>query len=252
MEAQLSEAELLASLDLSRLPRHVAVIMDGNGRWARSRGLPRIEGHRASMQSLREAVEACNNLGVRFLTLYAFSTENWSRPEDEVAALMVLIDHTLRAQAPELHQKNVRLKHFGRREGLPEALLKTLDDSECKTANNTGLTLQLAINYGGRQEIVDAAKALAKEAAAGGLSPEAVTEEEFVSRLYRPETPDPDLLVRTGGDLRVSNYMLWEIAYAEIYVTPTLWPDFRKRHVYEALADYQRRQRRFGGVENVA
>jgi len=226
--------------------------MDGNGRWARSRGLPRLEGHRASMQSIREAVEACNDIGVGFLTLYAFSTENWSRPEDEVAALMVLIDHSVRAQVPELQEKNVRVKHFGRREGLPEALLHTLDESARKTASNTGLTLQLAINYGGRQEIVDAAKALARDAAAGVLAPDAVTEEEFASRLYRPETPDPDLLVRTGGDLRVSNYMLWEIAYAEIYVTLTLWPDFRKRHIYEALTDYQRRQRRFGGVEDTA
>lgn len=242
----------MARLDLTRLPRHVAVIMDGNGRWARGRGLPRLEGHRASMQSIRETVEACNDLGVKFLTLYAFSTENWSRPEEEVAALMVLIDHSVRAQLPELHEKNVRVVHLGRRARLPEALLNTLDESAQRTAGNTGLTLQLAINYGGRQEIVDAAQALAREVAAGTLAPDRVTEESFARRLYRPATPDPDLLIRTGGELRVSNYLLWEIAYAEIWVTPTLWPDFRKRDIYEALCDYQRRQRRFGGVENVA
>lgn len=224
--------------------------MDGNGRWAKERGLPRIEGHRASMQSIRETVEACNDLGVGFLTLYAFSTENWSRPPDEVTALMVLIDHSVRAQVPELHEKRVRVKHLGRRDGLPDALLATLDESAKLTAANPGLTLQLAINYGGRQELADAARALARDAASGALLPDAVDEEALAGRLYRPETPDPDLLVRTGGELRVSNYLLWEIAYAEIYVTPTLWPDFRKRHVYEALAEYQRRQRRFGGVED--
>jgi len=225
--------------------------MDGNGRWARAQGLPRLEGHRASMRSIREAVEACNDIGLACLTLYAFSTENWSRPAEEVSALMVLIDHSVRAQLPELHQKHVRVKHLGRRAGLPESLLDTLDHSQRLTAENTGLTLQLAINYGGRQEIADAAKVLAQEVAAGSLSPEAIDEIVFADRLYRPETPDPDLLIRTGGELRVSNYMLWEIAYAEIWVTTTLWPDFRKRHVYEALADYQSRRRRFGGVRTV-
>lgn len=226
--------------------------MDGNGRWAQERGLPRIEGHRASIQSIRQTVEACSDAGVRFLTLYAFSTENWARPQEEVAALMMLMDHSIRAQVPELHERKVRVRHFGRREGLPEALLRTLDESELMTAANTGLTLQLAINYGGRQEIVDAARRLAEEAAAGEISPETVDEAVFSARLYRPGTPDPDLLIRTGGELRVSNYLLWEIAYAEIWVTPVLWPDFRKQHVYEALADYQGRQRRYGGVEDAA
>jgi undecaprenyl diphosphate synthase len=245
-----SEEELLAGLDLTRLPVHVAVIMDGNGRWAQQRGLPRIEGHRASMQSIRETVTACNDIGVRYLTLYAFSTENWSRPDDEVAALMVLMDHSVRAQVPELHEKQVRVKHLGRREGLPESLLRTLDDAEAKTAANTGLTLQLAINYGGRQEIADAARRLAREVRAGTLGEEEVTEAALAQRLYQPLAPDPDLLVRTGGDLRISNYMLWEIAYAEIWVTPTLWPDFRKRHVYLGFAEFQRRDRRFGRVHD--
>ncbi len=247
-----SDAELLAGLDLARLPQHLAVIMDGNGRWAKQRGLPRIEGHRASMQSIRETVTTCSDLGVKYLTLYAFSTENWSRPEGEVAALMVLIEHSIRAQVPELHEKNVRVRHFGRREGLPESLLRTLDETEQFTGANTGLTLQLAVNYGGRQEIADAARTLAREVLTGALTPEEITEETLSRRLYQPATPDPDLLIRTGGDQRVSNYMLWEIAYAEFWVSATLWPDFRARDVYLALADYQRRQRRFGGVEDVA
>ena len=249
---QPSDAELLAELDLTRLPQHVAVIMDGNGRWAKERGQPRIEGHRASMQSIRETVTACNDISIGYLTLYAFSTENWSRPEDEVAALMVLIEHSVRAQVPELHEKNVRVRHFGRRQGLPASLLRTLDESEQFTAANTGLTLQLAVNYGGRQEIADAARALVREARAGTLTPEEVTEETLSQRLYQTAVPDPDLLIRTGGDLRVSNYMLWEIAYSEIWVTPTLWPDFRARDVYLALAEYQRRRRRFGKVDDVA
>ncbi len=226
--------------------------MDGNGRWARQRGLPRIEGHRASMQSLRETVTGCRNLGVEFLTLYAFSTENWSRPDDEVAALMVLIEHTLISQVPEMHENGVRLKHFGRRAGLPQRLLDTLDAAERLTAENAGLVLQLAINYGGRQELVDAARELARRAQAGEVSPDDLTEADLAQHLYRPETPDPDLLIRTGGDLRVSNYMLWEIAYAEIWVTPTLWPDFRTPHLHQAIAEFQGRQRRFGGVDNVA
>jgi len=249
---EVSEEELLAALDPARLPQHIAVIMDGNGRWAKQRALPRIEGHRASMQSIRETVTACSDIGIRYLTLYAFSTENWSRPEDEVAALMVLIEHAVRAQVPELHEKRVRVLHLGRRSGLPESLLRTLDETAALTAANTGLTLQLAINYGGRQEIADAAREAAQAVRAGTLQPEEITEEELSRRLYRPETPDPDLLIRTGGDLRVSNYMLWEIAYAEMWVTPRLWPDFRKRDVYLALADFQGRQRRFGGVDDVA
>lgn len=247
-----SEEELLARLDPARLPQHVAVIMDGNGRWAKQRGLPRIDGHRASMQSIREVVTACNDVGIKYLTLYAFSTENWSRPADEVAALMVLIEHSVRAQVPELHEKRVRVVHLGRREGLPESLLRTLDESAARTAANPGLTLQLAVNYGGRQEIADAARAAAEAVQAGALCLQDVTEEALSQRLYRPEAPDPDLLIRTGGDLRVSNYMLWEIAYAEIWVTPVLWPDFRARDVYQALVDFQRRQRRFGGVEDEA
>jgi undecaprenyl diphosphate synthase len=248
----MSEQELQASVDRERLPRHVAVIMDGNGRWAAQRGLPRVEGHRASVQSIRDTVSGCSELGVGFLTLYAFSTENWSRPPDEVGALMFLIEQTLRSQVAELHENNVVIRHLGRREGLPQSLLHTVDASVQKTAGNTGLVLQLALNYGGRQEIIDAARAIARRVAAGELKLESIDEAGFASHLYRPEAPDPDLLVRTGGEMRISNYLLWEVAYAEIWVTPTLWPDFRKAELYRAIIDYQGRQRRFGRVNSVA
>jgi undecaprenyl diphosphate synthase len=247
---QESEAELAARLDRTRLPRHVALIMDGNGRWARQRSLPRLEGHRASRQSIRETVSACGELGIGFLTLYTFSSENWSRPEAEVRALMALIEETLRHELPELHAKRVRVRQIGRSEALPESLRRQIAEAEELTAANTGLTLQLAIDYGGRQEIVDAAARLAAEAVKGEIEPQSITEAEFAKRLYRPDAPDPDLLIRTGGDLRVSNYLLWEIAYTEIHVTPALWPDFRRAELYRALVDYQGRRRRFGGVDD--
>jgi len=224
--------------------------MDGNGRWARVRGRPRLEGHRASRQSVRETVRTCSDLGIGFLTLYTFSAENWRRPAPEVAALMALIQETLRAEVAELHRKQVRVLHLGARDRLPPSLLGELDRTTELTRDNAGLRLYLAINYGGRQEIAAAAAALAREAVAGTLSPDSITEEEIAKRLYRPELPDPDLLVRTGGDLRTSNYLLWQMAYTEIYVTPVLWPDFREVHLLEALLDYQGRKRRFGGVEN--
>jgi len=244
----LTEQDLLQRLDKSRLPRHVAVIMDGNGRWARGQGQPRLEGHRASRQSVRETVRVCNDLGIEFLTLYTFSAENWRRPPAEVAALMALIEETLKAETAELHQNQVAVAHLGVTDGLPASLLEVLDRAAELTRHNTGLKLYLAINYGGRQEIAAAAAALAREVMAGTLSLEEITEENLRKRLYRPELPDPDLLVRTGGDLRISNYLLWQMAYTEIYVTPVLWPDFRKVHLLEGLLDYQGRQRRFGGV----
>ena len=247
-EQQLSEAEVLARVDQSRVPRHVAVIMDGNGRWAQQRSLPRLEGHRASTQSIRDTVSASSELGVGFLTLYTFSAENWGRPEPEVRALMALIEHTLREELPELHSSRVRIRLLGRMERLPESLQREIRDATEHTAGNDGLTLQLAIDYGGRQEILDAVRGVAEEVAAGALSPGDVTESHFRAHLYRPDAPDPDLLIRTAGDLRVSNYLLWQIAYTEIHVTPTLWPDFRRAHFYLALIDYQGRQRRFGGV----
>jgi undecaprenyl diphosphate synthase len=226
--------------------------MDGNGRWAKQRSLPRMEGHRASTQSIRDTVSACGELGIGFLTLYTFSAENWSRPEPEVRALMALIENTLRGELPELHASQVRIRLLGRTARLPASLQQQIDRATEMTSANSGLTLQLAIDYGGRQEILDAAIGLAREVEAGRLKPDEIRESDLSARLYRPDAPDPDLLIRTGGDLRVSNYLLWEIAYTEIYVTATLWPDFRKAHVYQALLDYQGRQRRFGGVENAS
>ncbi len=226
--------------------------MDGNGRWAKLRGLPRLEGHRASRQSIRDVVETCNDLGIRFLTLYTFSAENWNRPEQEVRALMALIEMTLREESADLHRKKARVRLLGEPAPLPDSLKKEIARVEALTGDNTGMTLQLAINYGGRQEILHAAFALAEDVAAGRRSVADLTESDFISYLYRPDAPDPDLLIRTGGDFRVSNYLLWEIAYTEIHVTPTLWPDFRAAHLYQAVLDYQRRERRFGGVSNAA
>lgn len=226
--------------------------MDGNGRWAQQRNLPRLEGHRASRESIRETVRGCAELGVGFLTLYTFSAENWSRPETEVRALMVLIEYALREDSTDMHAMNTRVRLLGDRGPLPQPLKDEIDRVEELTGGNTGMTLQLAINYGGRQEILQAAFALAREAAAGEVSAEELKESDFTRHLYRPDAPDPDLLIRTGGDFRVSNYLLWEIAYTEIHVTPVLWPDFRMAQLYEAVVDYQGRDRRFGGVKNVA
>jgi undecaprenyl diphosphate synthase len=239
-------------LDAARLPRHVAVIMDGNGRWARQRGLPRLEGHRASRRSIHDTVVTCDDLGIEFLTLYTFSAENWQRPKAEVTALMALIEQRLRVEAPELHRKGVRMRLLGAREDLPLSLQDEIRRVEELTKDNGGVTLQLAINYGGRQEIVHAVRAVAAEAAAGRLSPDQIDESDIVRHLYLPNMPDPDLLIRTGGESRLSNYLLWQMAYAEIYVTAVLWPDFRAQHLCEALIDYQGRKRRFGGVEHVA
>ena len=230
------------------MPRHIAVIMDGNGRWAKQRNLPRLEGHRASRQSIRDTVEACDDLGVRFLTLYTFSAENWNRPAPEVSALMILIEMTLREEAPSLHGRKARVRLLGDPAPLPQSLRDEIARVEGLTADNTGMTLQLAINYGGRQEILHAAFALAKEVATGRVAADALEERHFTRHLYRPDAPDPDLLIRTGGDLRVSNYLLWQIAYTEIHVTPVLWPDFRAVHLCQAVVDYQRRERRFGKV----
>ncbi len=224
--------------------------MDGNGRWAQKRGKPRVEGHRASRQSMRETIQGCSDLGISFLTLYAFSTENWRRPAAEVNALMALIEQALAGEIAQLHERKVKVVHLGSRERLPQSLLDELDRAAELTRDNTGLRLYLAINYGGRQEIAAAAAELAREVKAGTLTPEEITPERLAERLYRPELPDPDLLVRTGGDLRISNYLLWQMAYTEIYVTPVLWPDFRRIHLLHALLDYQGRQRRFGGVKD--
>ena len=222
--------------------------MDGNGRWARERGLPRIEGHRRGSQSVRACTAACLEAGVPYLTLYAFSKENWQRPADEVRALMDLLDRFLAEQISEIMEKNIRLRAIGHLDDLPESARRRLDSAMDQSAGNTALTLTLALSYGARTEIVDAARQIAREAKAGILDPEAVTEETIASRLYTAGIPDPDLLVRTSGEMRVSNFLLWQISYAEIVVTPKLWPDFTKDDLFAAMQEYARRHRRYGGI----
>ena len=235
-------------LDRNRLPRHIAVIMDGNGRWAEQRSLPRLAGHQAGAESVRAVIEACGEIGIEALTLYTFSSENWTRPPGEVAGLMRLIAEKLRQELPELHEKQVRVQAMGRLEALPDFLQETLEDGRRLTAHNTGLRLNLAINYGGRAEIVDAAREISRAVANGELRVEDISEAVIARHLYAPNLPDPDVVIRTAGEMRVSNYLLWQIAYAEFVVVPTLWPDFRREHLLQALLEYQRRTRKFGGV----
>jgi undecaprenyl diphosphate synthase len=243
------ERALLARLDPVRLPAHVAVIMDGNGRWARGRGyLDRIKGHEAGIESVREATRTCAQLGLNALTLYAFSKENWRRPKTEVHALMALLTRFLVAERDELMENNVRLGTIGRREDLPDRARAELAETMRLTAANAGLRLTLALSYGGRDELMRAVREAARRVKAGELDPESV-DEAYVDRLLDTNgLPDPDLLVRTSGELRISNFLLWQAAYAEIYVTPVLWPDFRRLHLLQALVDYQGRERRYGGV----
>ena len=247
-DAGLPEAELLARIDFLRLPRHVAVIMDGNGRWARRRGLPRVAGHRAGIASVRDIVEASARLGIEALTLYAFSRENWQRPRGEVNALMRLLREYLARELATLQEKNVRFRAIGFVEDLPPEVRRALAETEEATARNTGMDFRIALSYSGRSEIARAARRLAEEAVLGKIRPEEIDEEAIAARLDTADLPDPDLLIRTSGELRVSNFLLWQIAYAELWVTPVLWPDFRRRHLYEAILDYQRRERRFGRV----
>jgi undecaprenyl diphosphate synthase len=222
--------------------------MDGNGRWARRRGLPRIEGHRQGDTSVGEMIDACRDWGVKYLTLYIFSMENWRRSEEEVRALMMLIEMVAHREIDTLDERDVRLHLMGRVAELPTSLREELQRDCERTRNNGGLNLILAINYSGRQEIVDAARELARQTSEGKLHPEEIDEARFARSLYLPEAPDPDLLIRTGGDQRISNFLLWEVAYSELYVTPVLWPDFRRAHLAEAIHDYQQRERRFGAV----
>ena len=238
----------LAAVPRERWPVHVAVIMDGNGRWAQARGLPRAAGHREGVETVRRIVTESARLGLGALTLYSFSSENWKRPADEVAALMFLCCEFLRLERPTMLRENIRFRRIGRREGLPPEVLAELDETERATAHATGLTLCLALNYGSRTEIADAARALAQEVAAGTRSLDSIDEQAVASRLYTAGIPDPDLLVRTAGEMRVSNYLLWQISYAELHVTETLWPDFTVADFHHALADFARRDRRFGGV----
>ncbi len=232
----------------TELPRHVAVIMDGNGRWALERGLDRIEGHREGRNATRRFVRLANDRGIKYVSLYAFSTENWARPQPEVEALMMLIEGALIAELEELCRNDVRLVWSGRREGLPQALLRALEGAMEATAQNKGMVLNLCVNYGGQVEIAHAAKEIARKAVAGELDVEEIGPETVAAHLYVPELPPVDLLIRPGGELRVSNFLLWQIAYAEFYVMDDYWPAFEARHLDAALEDYKRRQRRFGGL----
>lgn len=229
-------------------PKHIAIIMDGNGRWAKERGLPRREGHRAGAESVREVIDACKELGVQYLTLYAFSSENWNRPEAEVKALMALLDRFLDEKGKDLMKQDVRLQAIGQLERLPASTRKRLDKLTKKTADNRSLTLVLALSYGSREEIVAAAKSLAVDAAAGTIKPEEIDSKLFASRLHTVGIPDPDLLVRTSGELRVSNFLLWQISYSEIVIVKKFWPEFRQGDLFEAVEEYRRRHRRFGAL----
>lgn len=234
--------------DFPDIPRHIAVIMDGNGRWAKERGLPRREGHRAGAESVREITDICIDLGVEYLTLYAFSSENWNRPESEVKALMSLLDRFLAEKAKELDRQKIRLLAIGQLERLPVKTRELLEKIMAQTAEHMTMTLVLALSYGAREEIVSAAKSLAVDAAAGTLKPDAITAEVFASRLQTAGIPDPDLLVRTSGEMRISNFLLWQISYAEIVIVKKYWPDFRRNDLVEAVNEYQHRHRRFGAL----
>lgn len=245
--ANITFEERLTKFNLikEKMPRHIAVIMDGNGRWAKKRFLPRVAGHRAGVKSVRNAVELCGELHVEYLTLYAFSTENWKRPIKEVSALMGLLVEYLKKEVAELNSKNVRLNAIGQLHELDPLVQKELNKAIDTLSSNTGLTLTLALNYGSRSEILDAVKAMLEK----GVSGQVVTEELFSSFLYTSDMPDPELLIRTSGEMRISNYLLWQIAYTEIYVTDKYWPDFNKERMVEAIKDFQKRNRRFGGLE---
>jgi undecaprenyl diphosphate synthase len=242
------EERLLGALDVDRLPQHIAVIMDGNGRWARKRHLPRVAGHRAGVQSARTIIETCAHLNITALTLYAFSMENWRRPKAEIDFLMRLLREYLRRELPTIHRNNIRLLVIGRPDQLPDAVRADVERAMEQTAGNSGMKLAVALNYGGRAELVDAFNRILERARHNGLANALVDEEMISQNLYTAGLPDPDLLIRTSGEMRVSNFLLWQIAYAEIYVTETLWPDFTRAQLYAALLDFQKRERRYGGL----
>ena len=239
-----AEGKLLAAIDPARLPSHIAVIMDGNGRWAQVRGKPRIFGHRAGSDSVKAIIDTCARLGIKAITLYAFSTENWKRPKAEVSGLMQMLKRVLRRELKEVHRNNIRFQAIGNIAGLAPDVQAELAAATEFTAANTGMVMSVALNYGGRAEIVEACRR-----AAAGKSAEQITEDDIERNLYTYGLPEIDLLIRTSGEFRISNFLLWQIAYSEIYVTPTLFPDFRRPEVFEAILDYQKRDRRFGGVK---
>jgi undecaprenyl diphosphate synthase len=240
---------MTARSDNLKIPRHVAIIMDGNGRWAAERGLARTEGHRRGADSVQNIVEACGDFGVEFLTLYAFSTENWKRPKTEVAALMKMLERFLKTKTEEMLKQNVRLQAIGRLHDLPEGVQKQLHKSIAQTSQNSGLTLILALSYGAREEILDGIRSLLESVEKGHLDKAMIDADVFSKHLYTRYYPDPDLLIRTSGEMRLSNFLLWQLSYTEFYITQTMWPDFRKEQFHEALREYTRRDRRFGGVK---
>jgi undecaprenyl diphosphate synthase len=240
------ESRLLAQIDLDRLPRHIAIIMDGNGRWAKKRRLPRIAGHRAGIRAVRQSVEACARLGVPYLTLYAFSVENWKRPHTEITLLMSLLREYLKKEIAELNRQNIRLSVIGRIHELPKPVQRDLQTALEKTKQNAGLRLTLALNYGARTELVDAARELVALAREDGDV--TVDEATLAGHLYTHDLPDPDLLIRTSGEMRLSNFLLWQAAYSELWMTETLWPDFTQADLFQAIIDYQKRERRYGGI----
>ncbi|NWG14024.1 MAG: isoprenyl transferase [Acidobacteria bacterium] len=241
------EAELLRKIDRARMPRHIAVIMDGNGRWAGLRNLPRVSGHRAGMESVREIVETSAKLGLEVLTLYAFSVENWKRPRSEVRMLMNLLKEYVRREIKHIGESNIRFRPIGRIHELEPSVQRVLEQAVRSTRDNSGMLLYVALNYGGRAELVDAFNRMRRRTGRAGTM-RAITEEMLTQHLYTAGAPDPDLLIRTSGEMRISNFLLWQIAYSEIHVTPTLWPDFRRRHLFEAIVDFQQRSRRYGGL----
>lgn len=248
IEAGSEEAEMLLRIDPGRLPRHVAIIMDGNGRWAKLRGKPRIAGHKEGAESVRAILDTFGRLETEVVTLYAFSTENWKRPADEVDALMQMLKYYVGKELENVHKNNIRFRAIGEVEGLAEDVQAELKRAEDRTAENTGTLVNVALNYGGRAEITEAARKAFNKLAAEGKSPADLTEDHIEANLYTCGQPEVDLLIRTSGEMRVSNFLLWQIAYAEIYVTETLFPDFRRKEILEAMLEYQNRNRRFGGV----
>jgi len=249
IKPETDEAELLAAIDEARLPNHIAVIMDGNGRWAKQRGKARIFGHRAGAESVRAILDTCARLKIKAVTLYAFSTENWKRPEQEVSGLMQMLKLYLKQELKTVHKNNIRFQAIGKIEGLSEDLQKELAAAMNYTAKNTGTILSVALNYGGRAEITEAAKRAARSLLDNGDSIENLTEEDIERNLYTRGLPEVDLLIRTSGEFRISNFLLWQLAYSEIYVTPTLFPDFRRKDIFEAIIEFQKRERRFGGIK---
>lgn len=244
-----AEAKLLAAIDPERLPRHIAVIMDGNGRWAKAKGQPRIFGHRAGAESVRAIIDTCARLGVEAVTLYAFSTENWKRPKTEINGLMRMLIRYIRSDLKEVHKNNIRFQAIGNIPGLPEEVRKEIARAEETTAQNTSMVMSVALNYGGRAEIVEAARRAAEQLVAQGKSLAGLNEADIERNLFTHGLPDVDLMIRTSGEFRISNFLLWQLAYSEIYVTPTLFPDFRRPQIFAAIIDYQKRDRRYGGVK---